>query len=609
MSTHLTPEGFRTAAYLEAKARIDARGKGPKCNPPNRACGDRCIPPNWKCRVKGEGTDSHSRVVAGDPLAGAASIARGRLRLQKGLTTGSITDIQAGRAAIARGIVKAVPGQNLKEKQSLRQNVERVILPVATGLFAAWFIRQGHEAAKVMFPVYKRGLANDIENAASTAIGFVFDRIPFLGAYRENVRRNASLQAQLVAQASAEYTARNPDISSNNFESFIDLSRQKVNGLRATLNNSLNIRDENGKVTKSYAHFRSDILSNVLGAQKDGKSVYAEPAAINLVSKQFGINKEELIGSDETARKTTLIRKVSARLTTAGLRMREDMAVRGLDHKNTEDVDKYITLAGSTVRNRFRGLTTEQSEEALAGFSGTLRELISPEKRGQAARRIANQYFNNATESYNLYFSQAARQVKEDTSPTMQVIVPAGQDSPVRSTLIGVAERLRTKVGINQPIAGANHAELVLQKLYHERAVTGQYKPSRKATWVASDSDIRYAAQDLGWNGAGGVDAATAFLHTHGFRNLAARPRVSNGRNLFPRANQEQSRSTRPRRNQRREYTLQQRIEAYLAAGYSQEAAQRQAAIDEANLKRKDSIDIIEVNRIATYLLSKSRWT
>lgn len=606
MSTHLTPEGFRTAAYLEARARLDA--KKPKCNPPNRPCRGRCIPPNWKCRAEGEGTDSHSRVVAGDPLAGAAAIARGRTRLAKGLSSGNITDIQAGRAAIARGIVKAVPGKSLKDKQQLRQNVERVILPVATGLFAAWFIRQGHEAAKVMFPVYKRGLANDIENAASTGIGFVFDRVPFLGTYRENVRRNASLQAQLIAQASATYTSSNPDVSSNNRETFVSLSRQKVNGLRTVLSESLDIRKENGEVSKSYLQFRSDVLSNVLGAKQDNKSIYAEPAAIDLVSRQFGINKEELIGSDQTARKTTLISKVSARLTLAGYRMREDMSVRGLDHRNPDDVDKYVRLVSSNTKNRFGSLTSDQADEALSSFGGTIRELVSPEKRGQAARRIANRYYSNAVESYNLYFEQAARFVKEDTSPTMQVVVSAGQNSPLQSTLIGVAERLRNKVGITERIAGANHAELVLQKLYYERAVTGRFNRNRRSTWISSDSDIRYAAQDLGWDGAGGVDAATNYLRNRGFPNLATRPRASAGRNLLPRAQQVSTGTKRPRKNQTRRYTLQQRIEAYIRAGYSQEAAQRQAAIDEAKLKRGDEAELISNHRMATYLLTRSAW-
>lgn len=519
---HLTPEGFRTAAYLEVRARLDA--KKPKCNPPNRPCKGRCIPPNWKCRAEGEGTDSHSRVVSGDPLAGAASIARGRTRLLQGIKSGSITDIQAGRAAIVRGVVKVVPGKNLKEKQELRKKIENVIIPVATGLFAAWAIRQGHEAAKVLFPTYAKGPAQDIERSASSAVGFVFDRIPIIGSYRQAVRENASLQAQVLAQAQSLYTRRDPSVSGNNLQIFTELSTERVAGLRNVINNSLNIRTESGVITQSYDQFRSNTLSNVLGAQRDGKSVYAEPAAINLLSQQFGIQRSSITGADSTARKSFLINRIAANLTEASKSMRSDMEVRGLDYRKPADVDRYIEIAGANARSRFRGLTDDQASAALGGFGGIVRDLVSA-KQGNPERRIANNFYNNAVESYNIYFKQAARNVKEDTSLQLQVPVAATRESPVRTTLIGVAERLKGKVKITGPIRGANHAELVLQRVYHEYAVTGRFNPNRKSTWMATDSDIKYAAQDLGWNNQGGVPTAYDFLQRTGqFPNLARRP-------------------------------------------------------------------------------------
>ncbi len=73
-----TPEGFRTAAYLAAKARLDARKttRNVQCNPPNVRCGNRCIPPSWDCRLKGQGTDPHLRATQTDPLGGLANIQR-----------------------------------------------------------------------------------------------------------------------------------------------------------------------------------------------------------------------------------------------------------------------------------------------------------------------------------------------------------------------------------------------------------------------------------------------------------------------------------------------------------------------------------------------------
>lgn len=592
----LTPEGFRTAAYLAARERLDLKDKL-KCNPPNRPCGDRCIPPNWKCRVKGEGTDSHSRVVAGDPLAGAASIARGRARLAKGLRTGNVVEIQAGRAAIARGVVKAVPGQNLKQKQALRQRVESAIIPIATGLFAAWAIRQGHEGAKILFPAYAKGPARDIENAAGSAIGFVLDRVPVYGSYRQAQRENAAIQAQVLGRAVNIGIKRNPEISESGGEAYIAVSRQKIAGLRSAIDEALNAKTATG-VVAGYSSFRSKLLSGVMGANDKGQSLYAEPATISLMAKKYGIEPSRLIGADNTAKKEALITRVAARLADASDSMRSDMAVRGLDYRKPADVDRYTEIASLAASNRFSALTPEQRKEAFSTLKGKVREIVAPSKSPNIFRSIAVAEYNESTSSYNEYFKQATQRVSEDTSPALRVLVAASAGSPVRATLIATAERLKSRVGITAPITGANHAELVLQKLYHERAVPGNYKKDRKQTWLASDADIKYAAQDLGWDGNGGISAAYGVLQRSGqFPNLALRP--SDVARTITTPPSPPTETTRPARRRRL-------IAAYIKAGYSEEAARRKAAEAEANLKQ-DGLDEIP-RRVQAYLQRKAAW-
>ena len=573
----LSPEGFRTATYLAARARMDLKGKL-KCNPPNRACGDRCIPPNWKCRVKGEGTDSHSRVVAGDPLAGAASIARGQARLTKGFRTGNITEIQAGRAAIARGIVKSVPGTSLKQKQDLRKRVESVIVPVATGLFAAWAVRQGHEGAKVLFPTYAKGPARDIENAAGTAIGFVLDRIPVYGNYRSAQRKNAVLQAQFLGNSVNTGIRHNPEIKANGGEAYVTISRQKVSGLRSAIDESLTARNANGDII-GYAAFRSNLLSGVIGANNKGQSLYAEPATISLMARKYSVEPHTLLGADNTAKKEALLTRVAARLAAASQSMRSDMAVRGLDYRKPGDVDRYAEIASRSAETRFASLTQEQRKEAFSTLQGKVRELITPSKSRNVFRSIASNEYNETVQVYNDYFRQAAERVKEDTSPTLRVHVASSSDSPMRTTLIATAERLKRRVGITAPISGANHAELVLQKVYHERAVTGSFKKDRKFTWLASDADIKYAAQDLGWDGNGGISAAYGVIQRSGqFPNLARRPSDANG---VPR-------SSTPRRGLRAQADLAALARA-IRARPGNEGMTMEAALRAARRERGDS--------------------
>ena len=591
----INPSAVRAAAYLDTQARLDK--KGPKCNPPNRVCGNRCIPPAWKCRVKGEGTDSHSRVVAGDPLAGAASISRGRARLFKGLQTGNVTDLQAGRAAVVRGIVKSVPGQNLKQKQQLRKNVENLVIPVATGLFTVWALRQGHEAAKVLFPAYEKGPAKNVEGAANSAISRVLDTIPFYGSYRKEQRTNAYLRGELLARSINYGVRNNPEEFTNNAEAFPNVSRTKVAGLRDAIESSIKMRDPDG-LPPTYTNFRASTLSSILGARVDGKngsSVYTEPATIDFLSKQYGVDRSKILGSDSTAKKRFLLNQMTSTLRSTGLSMRADMFNRGLDPNKPEDVDNYAETALSNVVRRsgsaagrssvFQGMKTAQLEESFSVFRGSVRELVgSPATIERGARALATRQYDETSAAFDSYFKEAAKRIANDVSPTRSVVAfPAG-DSPLSSTLIGVAERLKSRVRISAPITGANHAELVMQRVYHEVVATpsGRFNPRSTGTWAASDKDIIYAAQDMGWDGVGSASGAFAFLQRSGqFPRLAR----STGPTSTPR-----SRPQPPEPGRRRQ-TTRLRTEAEIAAmlvraGRSEEAARTEAAAIVAKRKK-----------------------
>lgn len=132
---NMSPEGFRTAAYLAAKARLDARktSRNVQCNPPNTRCGNRCIPPSWDCRLKGEGADPHLRAVKTDPLGGLANIERGVRRTIKGVTKGSFSEVEGGKRAIIRGTVKIAPG-NLQQKKELQKKLEDRTRAIGIGL-------------------------------------------------------------------------------------------------------------------------------------------------------------------------------------------------------------------------------------------------------------------------------------------------------------------------------------------------------------------------------------------------------------------------------------------------------------------------------------------
>jgi hypothetical protein len=600
-----TPETVRTAAYLAARERLDARSaKGPKCNPPNRVCGDRCIPPNWNCRVKGEGTDSHSRVVAGDPLAGAASIARGRRRLVTGFKKGSLVDIQGGRAAIERGIVKAVPGQNIKQKEALRKNVNKVLLPVATAVFGIWALQRGHEGMKLLVPQYRNGIGRDIETSMTSAVSWGLDRVPFSGQLRVQQRRRAGLEAQRLGRAVSRGVSFDPANAGGGERYFPHVStreRRAFTGLDTAINEAY-ARKGSG----NYANFRSDLMGSTIGVNVDGKSLYSEVATAHHLARQFSIDPSTITNRDGAGSRFHIENRLSTALTSARNNMRQDMLQRGLDPKNATDVNRYVEIARSSAAPRMRGLNPDQQQGAGDMLGGYIRDIVSVGKTSKdeiSTRTIASGIFEETQKGFDKSFGDFARTIKEDTSPITRVIASGEAGASIRTALVGTANRVKRDVGLEDSytIRGANHAELVLQKVWYEKVVPGNYSGRTRSTWNAtSDGAIRYAAQDMGWTGSN-TDDAVEFLRANGFPRLARRPSGAAA-----------SRPARPATGAERPARRRLRSRSELISmltrgtnGLSPEAAAAEA--DRIIARRGDEDDFApELVRTATYLAARA---
>lgn len=613
MSTerNLTPEGFRTAAYLEARARMDFRsGKAPKCKPPNRACGDRCIPPNWKCRVKGEGTDSHSRVVAGDPLAGIASIDRGQKRLRKGLSTGNISDIQGGRAAIERGIVKAVPGQNIKQKQALRAGVQKAMVPVAATLFGIWAIGRGHDGLKGAIPQYRKGIGRQIEEAAGDALNWGLDRVPLLGKQRVAGRRLGALQAQRLGLAVTRGIQRNPQEALNNAGYFPSVSSQGKRGAFNGLDSRIKDVYDRNRVAdqKSYPEFRADMMRELIKFKDGDHSAYSDTATAQYLARQFSLDRTKTIDSNGIESGYHVKNRLNAALTEARDQMRADMEIRGLDPRNLDHVDRYTEIATRNAAVRMTGLSADDQKTADTHVRGFIRDLVAAKSNKREEKRVSSitdLLYNDTRSSFDTYFNKLGDQVYDNINPRNSVVASTirteSDNAAHRAALIGTASRLRKDISMTAPIAGANHAELVLQKVYHERSLPGNYAAKRTFTWQADDTDIRYAAQDLGWQGRD-LDDAVEFLRGNGFEKLARRPAAASRATRTPKtpsASGGGRKRNRVNRSPEGEAVYQLMREN---PGMSLEAARR-----EIRRQRGDSEDLpLEAVRAAAYLLTRN---
>lgn len=196
------PNVIRTAAYQEAKARLDRKTRTgrPKCEPPNRPCGSRCIPPNWDCRLRGEGNDPHLRAVGkgSDPVSGLANIERGLGRLRKGALKLSFSELEGGRKAIARGTAKLTPA-DLKRKEEIKKQVDfflgRVLLPVSA-VVGAGLLHRGLKN----FKGYREGPGQQVDDSAKAVFDFIRVNIP---GYGQEVRRRQNVGREAIGAVNA----------------------------------------------------------------------------------------------------------------------------------------------------------------------------------------------------------------------------------------------------------------------------------------------------------------------------------------------------------------------------------------------------------------------
>ena len=81
-----------------------------------------------------------------DPLAALANVQRGALRVAKGLTTGNFSEIEGGRRAVIRGVVKGSKG-DLQEKKELQKLIAGTVA-VGAVFRRGWLRRWSSSNAK-----------------------------------------------------------------------------------------------------------------------------------------------------------------------------------------------------------------------------------------------------------------------------------------------------------------------------------------------------------------------------------------------------------------------------------------------------------------------------
>jgi len=490
----LTPEGFRTAAYLAARARLDARKttRNLQCNPPNVKCGGRCIPPTWDCRLKGQGTDPHLRAVKTDPLGGLANIQRGATRIAKGVTKGNFSEVHGGREAIVRGVVKITPG-NLQQKKELERKLKERTRLIGIGLAVATLGLGTHALLmKTDTFGYRNGVGANINAATRAGVNRVLDATPIIGANRARVRAatEAGIQAELARQgnpASAVLTGQLAQTQVTGAEA--DARSNLVQALEAVNGTHGGARSDFDAWNREHqrAFWGTTRVENGVGLTGDKRaSIFARPATDEFLARQFGLGGDDVLSSravkDAVARqlgdyKSNLLDLAQQQ----GFRVTNTRGGRAIDANDQRAFIQGVvrrTLPAGQANDRVRSALTQSLEETLTR---------SPKGQADAVYRQTFGTFND------FYTSRASVIESASTAPRLTREM---RGAGVEQTLLDARQaRAQYVLGVDRPgaqLQGSAHAELVLRD-YHARRVA----QTPRRMYTVSDRLATAAASEI----------------------------------------------------------------------------------------------------------------
>ena len=477
-----TPEGFRTVAYLATKARLDAArsrtGKTSRqvtCTPPNVKCGGRCIPPNWDCRIKGKGPDPHLRAVKTDPLGGLANIQRGATRIAKGVAKGNISEVEGGKRAIIRGVVKATPG-DLQRKQRLQATLENRTRLIGTGLAVVTLGLGSHALLMKSNPFgYRQGVGANINNAVRLGMSRILDATPVIGANRARVRRQVgvAIGAQLERQANpvssvltnqlARTRPSQSDVESgSNLVKAITAVDNKFAGSVARFGPGLSEFDRWDREHQK-AFFNTTKKEKGVGLASEEKgNIFARPATNEFLARQFNLRGDDVLTTDsiKDAIKLQLTEYKSSLLDLAqqqGFNVKIKGANRVLD-----DADKRRFIQGLVQTTLPKGKSNDIVRSKLTQhLEDTLR--FTPLGR-------TDKLYSDTYKGFNDFYTDQAGAISNiaDMSRMTQKLRDTGAEQVLLDGRLARAQYLLQfkKQGAGKQIKGGAHAEVVLRDYF-----------------------------------------------------------------------------------------------------------------------------------------------
>lgn len=494
MEDKQTAETVRTAAYLAARERLDARktARNVQCNPPNVRCGSRCIPPTWDCRLKGQGTDPHLRAVKTDPLGGLANIQRGFGRISKGVVKGNFSEVEGGKRAIIRGTVKIAPG-NIQQKKELQKKLEDRTRAIGIGL-AVVTGGLGIHALLMKSNIfgYRNGVGANINNATRAGVSRVLDATPIIGANRARVRAavQSGVQEQLIRQANpvsavltgqlsrTRLTGADIDARTNLVQAL-----ERVNAAHGGPNSDFNSWNREHQ----RAFWSTTRVENGVGLSGDKRgSVFARPATDDFMARQFNLQGDDVLTS------RAIKDAVERRLTEYKSSLLDLAQQQGYQVKNTRgggralDPKDQRTFIQSLVSNTLPA--GQSSDRVRSELTKSLEDSLSRTPKGQA-----DELYRRTFGTFNEFYTSRATAI-ESVAASSRLTAEMRRTGVEQTWIDARQARAQYVLGLIRPgseVRGPAHADLALRE-YHARQVS-----SGRSLYTISDNQAVAAASEI----------------------------------------------------------------------------------------------------------------
>jgi hypothetical protein len=391
------------------------------------------------------------------------------------VTRGNFSEVEGGKRAIIRGVVKTVPG-DIQQKKQLQKTLENRTRAIGIGLAVVTGGLGMHAILmKSNLYGYRQGLGGKINQATRAGVSRVLDSLPVLGAQRAATR--AAVGANLGA-AAARASASPASVSAipgttvlsatdRDSHSALQQSLNRINGATRSGAAGTSGNLENWNQRHNSAFWNATRKSDITGMGAPARvSIYAEPTAQEYLGNQFGVPPGER-SSRASVKAALQARFDEERRGLVSLAQQQGLRVRRGPNGDTIDSKDINAFVSGVVRGRpIADTAVRQSVESH------VRSVLT-----KAPSSYTNEVYNASVLSFDSFYKDTARDIRSipgaaaTTGRRIATPLTAGSNELLRNTNTYRSTYLAGEMRARTQMAGPAHTELVQAAYYHTRVV------------------------------------------------------------------------------------------------------------------------------------------